>query len=152
MASVRILPCTLKHLRELAANLRPGDCAELMAPGQKVRHILHDIWVQSDEPRCALVDGKVAACWGVTTSLLATEGEPWLFTTAAVEKVPIRFLKQAQHEIKLMLKTHHSLVSAVASDYTRAIRFFQLLGFSVSDFEHKVGPEQKAFREIRLGR
>lgn len=152
MASVRIVPCTLKHLRELAANLRPGDCGELLATGKKVRHVLHDIWIQTDAPRCALVDSDVAACWGLTNSLLDTEGMPWLFTTAAVEKVPMRFVKQARHEIGLMLRTQHSLVSAVASDYTRAIRFFQLLGFSVSDFEHKVGPEEKLFREIRMGR
>ena len=152
MASVRILPCTLKHLRELAANLRPGDCAELMAPGQPLRHILHDIWIKTDAPRCGLVDNKVAACWGLTNSLLSSEGEPWLFTTAAVEKVPIRFLKQARHELKMMLKYHHSLVSTVASDYTQAIRFLKLLGFSIDAKEYLLGPKQKAFRLIRMGR
>lgn len=148
---VEILPCTLKHIRELAANLRPGDRAELEASGRPLRHLLIDIWMQTDKPRCALVDGKVAACWGVNGSLLASEGSPWLFTTPAVEKAPIRFLKQARAEVKLMLKDHHTLVSGVAADYTKAHRFFGLLGFSLGG-EYVMGPDKKQFRELRTGR
>lgn len=152
MAAVEILPCTLRHLRELARNLRPGDCAEIMASGRAVRHVLHDIWIRTDAPRCATVDGRVAACWGMTSCLLSSEGSPWLFTTAEVEKAPIRFLKQARHELEEMLRNHHSLVSGVASDYTQAIRFLRLLGFFVADTEYMVGPDQKAFREIKMRR
>ncbi len=149
--NIEILPCKLSHMRELANNMRSGDAAEVAVTGLPCRHLLVALWKNSVYRRVALIDGKVAAAWGCSSHLLVSEGEPWLFTTPVVERAPIRFLRQARREVAEMLRGHQSLVSSVASDYTKAIKFLELLGFSVGA-EHKVGPSAMLFREIRMER
>jgi hypothetical protein len=148
---VEILDCRLRHLRELAANLRSGDRAELEMIPRPIRHTLNDLWLRTYEPRCATVDGMVAACWGCSGSLLASVGEMWLFTTPVVEKAPLRFFKQVRIEVNEMLKQHQVLVSNVSCDYTKALRFFEMLGFSIGT-ETRLGPDKRPYLEIRMER
>lgn len=148
---IEVVPCKLAHLRELANNMRPGDAEEAAVTGRPCRHLLVFLWKSSVYSRAALVDGQVAAAWGCTAPLLVSEGEPWLFTTPVVEKAPIACVKVGRREVARMLRDHRSLVSSVASDYTKAVNFLRRLGFSIGA-EHLVGPAEKPFREIRVER
>lgn len=148
---IEIVPAKLSHMRELANNLRTGDAIEAAATGRPCRHLLIALWKNSVAPRVALVDGKVAAAWGCSSSLLVSEGEPWLFTTPVVEQAPVSCLKQGRREVASMLREHQTLVSSVACDYTKAIRFLKKLGFSI-DSKQVAGPTGVFFHEIRMGR
>lgn len=148
---IEVVPCRLAHLRELANNLRPGDAAEASVTGRPCRHMLMALWKNSLLRRAALVDGKVAAAWGCTAPLMVSEGEPWLFTTPVVERIPVFFFKQTRRELAEMLRGHQALVSNVASDYTQAVKFFRKLGFSIG-VEHLLGVPPMAFHEIRMVR
>ena len=148
---IDITACTLAHLRELAANMRPGDAAEASVTGRPCRHLLNMLWRSSTVRKTALIDGQVAACWGCTAPLMVSVGEPWLFTTPVVERAPIRFLKQARWETAEMLRDHHSLASSVASDYTKAVNFLRRVGFTIGE-EHILGVNNMAFRSIVMVR
>jgi len=146
---IEIVPCKLSHLRELANNMRPGDAAEAAVTGRPCRHLLVFLWRNSSFSRVALIDGAVAAAWGCTAPLLVSEGEPWLFTTPVVERAPVACVKVGRREVAQMLRDHRSLVSSVASDYTKAVNFLRRLGFSIGAEQLVVG---KVFREIRMER
>lgn len=149
--NIKIVPCKLSHMRAVANNMRPGDAAEVSVTGMPCRHLLVALWKNSAVRRAALIDDEVAAVWGCSSHLLVSEGEPWLLTTPVVERAPVRFLKQGRQEVAEMLRDHQSLVSSVASDYTKAIKFLGKLGFSMGA-EQLVGSSAMAFREIRMER
>ncbi len=126
--SYQIVACTQAHLRELARTMRPEDRAEIEALGLKPRHVLFDQWRSSHEPRAALVDGEVAACWGDSAPLLAQDGSIWLFTAPPIERIKFSYFREARREAQRMLMTRRMLRAHVTCDYERSIRFFRLLG------------------------
>lgn len=128
-----IVPARLSHLRVLAANLRPGDRAEIDATGMKPRHLIHRLYRQSYRSECALIDGDVAAVWGWQGSLLSPTVEMWLLTTRAVERLPMAFYREGRRILAETLRTKCEIVSGVGSDYIGAIRFFGMLGFEMHE-------------------
>ena len=149
MSRYEILPCRISHLRELAATMRAADRAEIEAAGLVPRQMLMQLWRDSIDPKVGLIDGEVAAVWGDSAPLLAVEGSMWLFTTPAIERLPLAFYREARSAIRQYLGVRHELMAHVACDYVRAIRFFAMLGFKVSE---PIAVGDALYREIRIGR
>jgi hypothetical protein len=133
MSSYEILPCRLSHIRRLAATLRAGDRAELMATGRKPRHVLLDFWRRSYEPRTALVDGEVAGCWGDAGEMLSADGWFWFFTAPPIERVPLAFAREGRRELARMLRSRRRLLVDTRCEYIAAQRLARLLGFHVAE-------------------
>lgn len=127
---VEIIPATLAHGYELARNLRAEDRAEVSAAGDP-RHLIRHSIRRSFVKRTALVDGRVAAMWGMGGTVVSNEGDIWLLTTAAVELAPVRFIRQARAEIEHMLTVRSRLSGTVAVSYGRAVRLLEVLGFTI---------------------
>ena len=98
-------------------------------------------------PKVALVDGEVAAMWGVGGDVLSETGEPWLLTGTACDRVPVSFLRIAKAELALMLAIKPHLENYVAADYPKAIRLLEGLGF-VIDAPAPIGPKRALFRRF----
>jgi hypothetical protein len=128
-----VIPCERRHLVELARTMRAADRAEIEGAGRVPLLLLRSLWRRSVEPMAALVDGEVAAIWGDEAGLLAEEGHPWLFTSPAIEKLPLAFYREARREITAMLSRRASLVSQVDEGYLAALRFFKMLSFEIGD-------------------
>lgn len=120
---------TIAHVYDLARNLREEDRAELgdMDPRAAVRKC----WRMSVIRRTALVDGEVAAMWGMAGPILASVGEIWLLTTPAIERAPVAFIRGAKSEIERMLAVRDKLTGVVCPTYRRATRFLEVLGFTI---------------------
>lgn len=141
---------TLGHIRLLVPMLRAADRAEIDSMGVAPRHLLNRLWRSSTIRRSTFLDGEIAAMWGCAGPLLSSVGGPWLFTTSEAERAPMAFLKAARRGIEEMLDTRRTLVSSVAADYERSIRFMAMLGFTIGDpFEVSTGA---LFRTITLER
>ena len=150
VARYEILPCTLAHLRALAATLRSEDRAELIElMGLAPRHALIALWRASLAPRAAIVDGEVAACWGDTAPLLSDTGSIWAFTAPPVAGLPLAFARETQREIGGLLSSRRVLRAHVADSYHSAIRFFAMAGFSVGA-PQPIG--SGIYRELRIER
>lgn len=119
------------HIHVVARNLRDGDRAEVEATGLTPQRALWQSYRASHIRRAALVDGKVAAVWGCSGPLMAAVGHPWLMTTAAIEAIPVSFVREARSEVAAMLAVHPRLINFVAARYTRALRFLEALGFAI---------------------
>jgi hypothetical protein len=135
--SYTILPTEPRHLYELAANLRPADATEILGSGNSIKRSLWRAYRNSVLCKTAIIDGEVAAIWGLCVgmrpgvSLLSDLGVPWLHTSAAVEKLPLSFVKVAKAELAAMLTLRPRLENHVAADYAQAVKFLRLIGFTV---------------------
>jgi hypothetical protein len=130
-------PATPEHVYTLAANLRPADEAEILGAGHSIKKSLWRGYRNSILCKSAIIDGEVAAMWGLClnmrpgVSLLSDLGVPWLLTTAAVERLPLSFVKVAKVELAAMKALRPRLENHVAASYAQAIKFLRLIGFTV---------------------
>ena len=143
--------CTLAHIRSIIPKLRVWDRKELSATETAPRHALISLWRNSFLRRAYTVDGEIAAVWGCSGSIADETGELWLFTTPIVERVPIKFIKEARRSIEELLRIKRILVSAVLADYACAVKTYRLLGFALGA-PKQYGSTGALFREIRLER
>lgn len=152
-----IVPGTRDHLMELWHNMRSGDRKEVEASGRTGKKVLWRTFRNSIMCKTALIDGKVAAMWGLCAglrddvSLLSRLGVPWLLTTPIVESLPVTFVKVGRAEVAAMRALCPELESHVAAEYTQAIGMLKLMGFSVDKAE-PIGKNGVMFCRFHLGR
>lgn len=140
-----IIPASIDHVYELAANLREGDRNEIESAGLDPRHCLRDTFKSAIIRKTALVDGKVACMFGLGGDLLSNTGKPWLLTSPVIETISVSFVREARKELAAMLAIRSHLQNWVAADYGRAIRFLEVLGFTVHE-PAPFGPKDALFR------
>lgn len=129
---IEIVPAELPHLRAMESNMRPADRCEIAGLGVTVRRALWKAYRNSPVCKTALVDGEVAALWGVCVGLQSgTAKVPWLHTATAIEKIPVSFVKLAKTELAAMIALYPKLESYVAAEYVGAIGLLKLLGFTI---------------------
>ncbi len=94
----------LRDVYTLARGLRESDRAEQIALGKDPKRILRFSFRHSlSAPEVCVIDGEVAAMWGLGGDILSDEGQPWLMTGPAVERIPVSFVKIAQDWIEQAL-------------------------------------------------
>jgi hypothetical protein len=132
-----IVPASVEHLHALASHLRAQDEAEILGLGVSVKKALWRAYRNSVLCKAALVDGEVAAVWGLClglrpgVNLLSDTGVPWLHTSYALERMPIAFIKEARREVAAMRAVRPRLENHVLTSYASAIRFIKMMGFTV---------------------
>lgn len=152
MAAVRhqIVPATIAHVYALAATMRREDAAEATELCRQPKEFLRRSFRYSLVVKTALIDGEVAAMFGMTGDLLLPHGSPWLVTTAAVERVPVAFVREGKQALAEMRGLKPVLENFVAASYTRAVRFVAVLGFEI-DAPQPLGPKGALFHRFHLG-
>lgn len=146
---ITIIPIITKHVRQLSLTMRSADRRECIAGGLDPEQALSDSWDGSVYSRTALVNGKVAACWGVTGT--GSTGAPWLLTGTACETVsPLAFARIYRREISVFLEYFPHLVNHVDASYTGAVRLLEICGFRLDD-PQPWGSHGALFRRFELG-
>lgn len=151
-----IVPAEIGHVYELADRLRSKDAAELAAGGHSPRKSLYRGFRNSIMCKTAFVGTDIAAMWGLCVGMrpgvspLGDLGVPWLLTSAAVERVPVSFLKVAKTELALMRANRRRLESFVAADYAEAVKLLRLLGFTV-ERPAPIGVKGAPFSRFHIG-
>jgi hypothetical protein len=135
----------------LARNLRDGDRLECASYGVTPIVGLRKSFKNAVLRRTALINGEIAAMWGIGVigSALSDTGYPWLMTAPAIERLPVSFLREAQREVGRMRRIHRRLTGHVAARYGMACRFLEVLGFALSPPE-PFGPRGEMFRTFTL--
>jgi hypothetical protein len=136
---------------QLARNLRDGDRLEVASLGVTPAVGLRKSFRNALLRRTALIDGEIAAMWGLGGTAMGHTGWPWLMTAPVIETLPVSFLREARREAGRMLATHRVLRGWVAADYTMACRFLQVLGFTLGAVE-PFGPLKAKFRQFTMER
>lgn len=133
-----IIPTTAAHIRELRETIREADRREIEAYGFTCQKGLWLCWKHGLMRNTALIEGKVAAIWGVGGTYLGQTGQPYLLTSEQIKKIsPLKFARYYQREVHKMLKLFPELVNYVDNDYPEAIRLLQIVGFEIGEPEKK---------------
>jgi len=133
----------------LARTLREADRAECAAYGVSAAKGLRRSYYAASYRRTGLIDGTIAAMWGLCGVALGHTAHAYLMTAPIIETMPISFVREARREIRAMLDTHVRLEGEVAIEYVVAQRFLHHLGFTFGDTF--AGPAGK-FRPFHLER
>lgn len=145
---IKIVPTTSEHLRVLAETLRPEDRQEILAFGITPERALWRCYRSSLFSKTGLIDGEVAAIWGVNGAFLGDIGAPWLLTSPAVKKIsPLKFCRIYQKEALYMLELFTELSSIVDANYSAAIRLLEVIGFNLKE-PKPMGSKGRLFREF----
>lgn len=131
--AVTIVPAVPSHVAAIVRALREADVREIRCLGVPVRR---GVWLSYRLAllrRTALVDGEVAAMWGVGGTPLSRVGRPWMLTTPAVERAVFTFVRKYRSEVQEMLGLFPALENYVDASYEGAIRLLRLGGFTVHE-------------------
>jgi hypothetical protein len=131
----------------LLANMRKKDIEECLAFGMSPGRGMRKSVRESIYARTALVDGVVVAMWGIGGALMSDDGCAWMVTGNGVEKVKFAFIRISMWEIDKMHEYKSVLSNYVHADYTEAVRFFKIIGFSISEAA-PIGKHGKMFHQI----
>lgn len=130
---IEIIPSTLKHARELSKTLRPEDKQEAIHFGLDPNKAAFYSFRRALYRLTAVVDGEVAAMWGVIGTPMSNIGRPYLITGTAVNKVsPLVFTRIYKQEVQNMMKLFPVLENYVDASYYSAVRMLKLIGFTIS--------------------
>lgn len=149
MVEYTIVPTKPEHIRPLVMAAREEDAAEANALGIALKTGVWRSYRRSVMTRTVFVEGEIAAMWGLYCNLLSDEGTPWMVTTPLVELGPLAYLREAKKAVREMLEIKPRLSNIVPVSYKRAVRFFQLVGFNVSDPE-PFGPDGVLFHTLSM--
>lgn len=128
---IEIMEANARHVRALGSRLRAEDALEITSLGESPQSCLWHSWRGSPLRRAVLVDGTLAAMWGVHGDLLGGRGVPWFLTAPEIERVPVAMVRQGRREVACMLDLYPYLENYVMASYRRAVRFVGLLGFEL---------------------
>lgn len=147
---VTLVPAAPAHVRELRETIRDSDKREIEGYGFSCSKMLWRSYKGGLMNTTGLVDGKVAAMWGVGGSYMGETGQPWLLTSEEVNKIsPLKFARIYQKEVMKMRKLFPHLENYVSADYEAAIRLLDIVGFSLGE-PQKIGSGM--FRKFQMGR
>lgn len=131
---VTIRDSTWGDVLELKDDLREGEQKEIMAYGVSPQEGLVDSFRVSIMRRTALVDGKVAAMWGIRGTLLGEVGNPFLLTGHEALKVsPLVFTRVYINQLQDMKDLYPILENYVDASYDGAVKLLKLAGFKLEE-------------------
>lgn len=115
---------------ELSNTMRPEDRLEIyrqnhFTPFEAVDNSVNNSAIS----RTALINGKVAAIYGIVPQLvLGRSAWVWMLSSPEIEKAPVEFVKQTRAFFDEMLEIYPVLENWVDASYTRAIKWLKLCG------------------------
>lgn len=77
----------------------------------------------------ALSDGIPACMWGIEKKTLLSPWMLWMLTTEAVDKNPVKFLRESRRVVKTWADEHGTLEGLVDSNFAVSVRWLRWLGF-----------------------
>lgn len=148
---IEIVPSNISHAYELSRTLRDQDRQEITCFGRDPKSSIRYAYKTALVNKTALVDGKVAAMWGVGGTILGYTGIPWLLTSNLVEKYPLFFTSLYRKEVKEMLGRFSRLENFVLASYDKSVRLLSISGFNL-DEPTPVGPNGVPYRRFWIER
>lgn len=130
---IEILDSTAAHARELSQTMREQDRLEALRMGLDPRKAIFYVYRRAFFRKTVLVDGRVAAMYGIVGSPIQHVNYPYLMTSSEVQKVPpLVFTRVYLKAVKEMTTLASLLEGYVDFEYSEAIRLLRIAGFTLS--------------------
>ena len=148
---IAVVAATAEHIAPVAARMRQADRDEVWASSlSRPEAALRMSLAASPLAWTGLVDGVPVCMFGAAAStMLASQGCPWLLGTDEVERHAIAFLRRNRAQVGLMLKVFGTLANRVDSRNTQSVRWLEWLGFTIHPAE-PFGPLGLPFHRFSL--
>jgi len=145
---IEIRPAAIADCDTVLARLDPHDATEAAAMADDPRQAVRQAFEASlIPPKLALVDGHMAALWGLCGHAFPNVGMPWLLLTTPEIAQIASYLRVARREVAAMLMIRSRLENYLTADYAKAIPLLEALGFHI-DAPAPVGPKAVLFRKF----
>ena len=139
------------HAARLVTRLREDDRREIMVAGKRPARELWHAYRESLFANSVLVEGEVAAMFGVGGSPFHRVVSPWMLTAPEFERIPKFAVKVGREYVAFCRETYPYLLGLVDDNYTRAIKYLKVIGFNVGE-PFPYGPYGVPFRHFTLER
>jgi hypothetical protein len=132
-----IVTASRDHIAIIAANMREADRREMydfamLSPFEAV----YRSFESASMAWTGMIDGEPVCMFGASkASLLSDTGLVWLFTTDAIEKHQMTFLRRCKSVVEAMQAVFPRLENFVACYNVKAIQWLKWLQFSFSEPE-----------------
>lgn len=127
---IKIIPSEISHVYYLTKTMREADANTAVHFGVEPGDALLSSYQQSLYSRTALINGRVAAMWGLAGIYLGDTGNPWLLTGKMADcTTPFRFLSIYGEELYRMLDIFPVLEHWADASHVKSLRLLKLFGF-----------------------
>lgn len=131
---IEIIDSTTSHVRELRKTLRDNDKLEATRVGLDPFKAIFIAYTRAVFRKTVLVNGRVAAMYGVVGTPLGLVGMPYLITGTVSEEVsPLTFARVYKQGVEEMSSIFSVLENYVDASYLGAVRLLKISGFSLSE-------------------
>lgn len=134
-----IVETTPIHIALMAESMDAKLATTALKLGMSPKKALWVSYRQSIISMTALIDGRVAAMWGIAGTIFSDVGRPWLILSPEVEDHPFRVCFRYRKELNKFQNMFPCLEEYVESSNKKAIRLLELMGFKVSKNEIPLG-------------
>jgi hypothetical protein len=148
----KVIAADPDHIEHIAANVRPGDMAEMAALGLSPALTLRLSLQTSLKAWTGLVDGVPVCMFGVSEGEHG-EGRPWMVGTGRLDDplTAMIFLRRCRKRVEIMLNLRPVLANYVSVENVRAVAWLGWLGFSFSP-PFPWGKSRQMFRRFEMRR
>lgn len=115
--------------KEVLERLRPQQMATVKKLNLDVMGLLTKVINNNFPSITVLIDGEVAAVFGVAQESLLSDVKIWLMTTPLIEKNSIAFLRESRRFTQELYKAYGPLIGMVDSDFEKSRRWLRWIGF-----------------------
>ena len=119
----------------MCRKMRAAAAINTQAFGVSPRAALHRAFVASNYCRAALVEGGVAAMWGVVAPILSDRAMVWLVLAESLGRFPRAIVREARSELQKVMESYSYVDMIVVPDDEASVRFARHLGFQATDGE-----------------
>lgn len=120
------------HCGAIVRRLRESQRAAVIGLGVNPHREIRRNFDASSFRRAWLVDGHVAALFGVAGPLIATSGYCWLALTDQGARYPIEVVKETRRQFAVIMQTKREIYTTLLPEDKAAFRFATFLGFEVA--------------------
>lgn len=125
-------------IEAILPRLRAHDKKTIRRLRLDARELLYQTYLNRSPMFTATVDGVPACMWGIEKRSLLSVWMMWMLTTDAIDKNPIRFLRESRKIVKALYDNYGTIEGIVDSDFEVSVRWLTWLGFrEISDGEFK---------------
>lgn len=144
-----LLPVTGKHVKHVAARMRPCDVAEIWASSRSLPRAALERGVRTSVLAwTGMVEREPVCIFGVSpASLLSGVGVPWMLATPRLLRAERPFLRLSRPTIEAMQALFPHLENRVDNRNVAAHRWLEWLGFTLEAPEPH-GPDGVLFRRF----
>jgi len=133
MSRLEIIDARPYHCGQIARMMRVEHHAALLRMNVPIHKEFRRMFDGSYYRKAALVDGKLAAVWGVESTPINSDGIVWLALAQHAVKHTSMILRQAKRELEALAQTKRHLTTTLIPGDETAMRFAVALGFRAAD-------------------